>query len=76
MEDGFVKVARGQATKNRRGRKRRSCDVTGKVIKGASVGGSRGMRGEESGTKEGVFTVVLLVDIIDGNAMPPLCFDI
>lgn len=42
------------------------------MIKGGSVGGSMGMRGEE----EGVCTVVLLVDIVDGNVIPPLCFDI
>lgn len=42
--------------KNKRGRKRRSCIVTGKAIKGGSV--------------------VLLVDVVDGNVIPPLCFDI
>lgn len=50
--------------------------MTGKVIKGRSVGGSRGMRRGERGVEEGVCMVVLLVDVVDSNVIPPLCFDI
>lgn len=50
--------------------------MTGKVIKGGSVGGSRGMRRDKKGAGEGVCMVALLVDVVDGNVIPPLCFDI
>lgn len=50
--------------------------MTGKVIKGGSVGGSRGMRREQRGVEEGVCMVVLLVDVVDGNVILLLCFDI
>lgn len=54
--------------------KRRSCNVTGKVIKGGSVGGSGTLR-KERGVEEGVCTLLLLVDVTDGNVIPLLCFD-
>lgn len=50
--------------------------MTGKVIKGGSVGEYRGMRREERAVEEGVYMVVLLADVVDGNVIPPLCFDI
>lgn len=40
------------------------------------MGGSKGMRRDERVVGEGVCMVVLLVDVVDGNVIPPLCFDI
>lgn len=46
-EGRFPKSRTRPTRKNKRGRRRRSCIGTAKAIQGGSVGGSRGMRGEE-----------------------------
>ena len=40
------------------------------------MGGSRGMGREERGLEEGLSMAVLLVDVVDGNVILSLCFDI